>query len=188
MLCETAGAIRTFICTMHLIYSFLILTAMTTSALAQNDPIRHIDLERYAGKWYSLASIPTLMDKNWRETIENYTRREDGDYDVVTTYKKGEDEEIHEISSKLKQDDDAPESGEMTAQFFWILRPAYRVIALADDYSWVVVGHPKKKYLFIMSRKPEMAQTLYDSLVEKCRAAGYAVSELRSQQHKPGIH
>jgi len=47
-----------------------------------------------------------------------------------------------------------------------------------------VVGHPDHKFLFIMSRKPSLDKRVYDELVEKCRAMGYPVEKLISQQHK----
>jgi apolipoprotein D and lipocalin family protein len=43
----------------------------------------------------------------------------------------------------------------MKAQFIWPFKAGYWVVELADDYSYVVVGHPDKKYLFIMARDPQ---------------------------------
>ncbi|MFC3363230.1 lipocalin family protein [Pedobacter fastidiosus] len=71
----------------------------------------------------------------------------------------------------------------MKAQFVWPLKIGYRVIELPDDYSYVVIGHPDKKYLFIMSRKPNMDQKLMTAIVERCRQIGYDVDKLVSQEH-----
>jgi len=37
-----------------------------------NVPVEKVDIMSYAGKWYSLYSIPTFMDKHWRQTVETY--------------------------------------------------------------------------------------------------------------------
>ncbi len=147
-----------------------------------NEPIADIDLKKFDGKWYSLTSIPTALDKDWLETVEYYTLREDGTYDVRTTYRKeGEDEE-KEISSRLFPGDDG-EEGEMKAQFFWPFKVGYRIIDLPEDYSYVVIGHPKKKYLFIMSRDASLPEGKLAEIVTRCKELGYATDELKSQEH-----
>jgi len=71
----------------------------------------------------------------------------------------------------------------MKAQFLWPFKVDYWVIALADDYSYVVVGHPEHKFLFIMSRRPAISKKTYDELITSCKAMGYPIEKLTSQQH-----
>jgi len=73
--------------------------------------------------------------------------------------------------------------GDLKAQFLWPFKIGYWIIELADDYSYVVVGHPDEKYLFIMARKPEMEADLLVHIIERCRQKGYEVSALVSQEH-----
>ncbi|MGC1480491.1 MAG: lipocalin family protein [Chthoniobacterales bacterium] len=156
---------------------------LTTTAMAfSNEPIKSIDLKRFDGKWYSLTSIPTMLDKDWLETIEYYTLKDDDTYDVRTTYRKEGEEKTEEITSRLFPGDET-EVGEMKAQFVWPFKVGYRVIELADDYSYVVIGHPKEKYLFIMSRKPTMPQDQMDAIVARCKELGYPTEKLKSQEH-----
>ena len=147
-----------------------------------NKGVEKVDLKRYAGKWYSLYSIPTIFDKDTRETTTTYTLNKDGYYNVLTCAKKGDDNKICTYTSKLFPDDAG--SGEMKAQFVWPFKVDYWIINIADDYSWVVVGHPDHKFLFIMSRKPTMDKKLYEQLVAKCREMGYAVEKLTCQGDK----
>ncbi|OKS89310.1 hypothetical protein RG47T_4794 [Mucilaginibacter polytrichastri] len=160
----------------------MLLSAFTT---AVNKPVEKVDLDRYAGKWYSLYSIPTFFDKGSRETTTSYNWDQKGYYDVLTTYKKGDDdEEVHTYKSKLFQVDNTNNS-QMKAQFIWPYKVDYWIIELADDYSYVVVGHPDHKFLFIMSRKPSMDKKLYEEIISRCKAKGYAVEKLTSQ-HQNG--
>ncbi|OCX51255.1 hypothetical protein BEL04_19550 [Mucilaginibacter sp. PPCGB 2223] len=148
-----------------------------------NKTVGKVDLNKFAGKWYSLYSIPTMFDKGSRETTTYYTLNKDGYYNVVTTYKKDDRPELKSITSKIFPGT----GGQMKAQFIWPIKVDYWVIDLADDYSYVVVGHPDYKFLFIMSRKPFISKKQYDEIVTKCKAMGYPVEKLTSQNHPDPI-
>ena len=51
-------------------------------------------------------------------------------------------------------------------QFFWPFKGDYWIIALADDYSWAVVSHPNRKYLWILSRTPVMDESVYQKVIQ----------------------
>jgi apolipoprotein D and lipocalin family protein len=146
-----------------------------------NKPVDKIDLNHFAGKWYSLYSIPTMYDKGSRETTTTYTLNKDGYYNVLTVCKKGDENKVSTYKSKLFPEDNT--DGELKAQFLWPFKVDYWVIELPEDYSYVVVGHPDHKFLFIMSRKPAMDKKQYDEIVARCKAKGYDVNKLTSQQH-----
>ncbi|HVW95643.1 MAG TPA: lipocalin family protein [Mucilaginibacter sp.] len=160
--------------------SFLLISFLTIFTGIPNKSVDHVDLHRFSGTWYSLYSIPTMFDRGSRHTTTHYTLNKDGYYDVVTTCIKNEKGDTRSVKSKIFPDDDTPE-GEMKAQFIWPIKIDYWVIDLAPDYSWAVVGHPDHRFLFIMSRKPEMDEKLHDQIVAKCKAMGYPVQELVSQ-------
>ncbi|HKG06508.1 MAG TPA: lipocalin family protein [Pedobacter sp.] len=162
--------------------SFCLLLFVTFLFPDPNVPVDRIDLKKYAGTWYSLYSIPTLFDKGSRETTTRYTLNKQGYYDVLTTYKKPKNEEIHSITSKIFPDE-GEEQAKMKCQFIWPIKVDYWIIELADDYSYVVVGHPDHKFLFIMSRSPKMNKKTFDGIVERCQSKGYDVSKLTSQMH-----
>jgi len=149
----------------------------------KNKPVQKVDIVSFAGKWYSLYSIPTLMDKNWRETTETYVIHPDGYYAVFTTYKLIGNEERKYIRSKLFVVRGTG-NAEMKAQFVWPFKADYWVIELADDYSYMVVGHPKHKFLFVMSRKPTLPEDLLSEIINRCHKKGYDTSKLVSQDHK----
>ena len=153
---------------------------MNAIASAQeNKTVATVDLQKFAGKWYSLSSIPTTIDIKWRETIDNYSWNEKGYYDVYTTYekvKKGKTTSGN-VRSKLFQVS-GTNNAAMKVQFLWPFKTDFWVIELADDYSYTVIGHPKKKYLFIMSRKPSIDKVLYQQIIERCKNRGYDTDQL----------
>ncbi|MHA4896664.1 lipocalin family protein [Pedobacter sp. PWIIR3] len=149
-----------------------------------NKPVQKVDIVSYAGKWYSLYSIPTMMDKHWRQTIETYVIHPDGYYAVFTTYKLIADDEQKYIRSKLFVVRGTG-NAEMKAQFVWPFKADYWIIELADDYSYAVIGHPKHKFLFIMSRKPTLPEELLSQIINRCHKKGYDTAKLVSQEHRP---
>lgn len=160
------------------IIAFVMLSALTA---ATNKTVDKVDLKKFAGKWYSLYSIPTPFDKNSMQTTTTYTLNSDGYYNVLTTGKKTTDNQEHTYNSKLFPVEGSG-NGKMKAQFLWPFKVDYWVIDLPDDYSYVIIGHPDKKFLFIMSRKPSVDKKLHDELVAKCKAMGYDTDKLTSQK------
>ncbi|MFC4212541.1 lipocalin family protein [Pedobacter lithocola] len=146
----------------------------------KNLPVSKLDLKKYSGTWYSLYSIPTIFDKGSRETTTKYTLNKDGYYSVLTTYKKPKDEKVYSRSSKMFPSEEG-NNGELQAQFVWPIKVDYWIIELAEDYSYVVVGHPDHKFLFIMSRSKSMPKKTHDEIVARCKAKGYEVTKLTSQ-------
>ncbi|TCC92107.1 hypothetical protein EZ428_10270 [Pedobacter frigiditerrae] len=160
----------------------VLLIAFSNSPIEKNVPVAKVDMKKYAGTWYSLYSIPTMFDKESRETTTKYTLNKDGYFNVLTSYKKSNDEATYSRTSKMFPPEEGS-NGELKAQFIWPIKVDYWIIELADDYSYVVVGHPEHKFLFIMSRIKKMPKKTYDEIVARCKAKGYNVTKLTSQQH-----
>jgi apolipoprotein D and lipocalin family protein len=69
-------------------------------------------------------------------------------------------------------------NAKLKVQFFWPFRGKYWIIDLADDYSYAVVSHPNRKYLWILSRTPKMDPQVYKGILERARQQGLDVSKL----------
>jgi apolipoprotein D and lipocalin family protein len=173
---------------MKTLFTLLLLWNLNPSKLP-NKTVEKVDVRDYAGTWYSLYSIPTPYDKGSRETKGDYTWNASGNYfEVVTSYKKPGSEEVHTIESKIFQVP-GTNNAQMKCQFVWPFKLDYWVIELAPDYSYVVVGHPERKLLFIMSRNKSIDKKTYSEIVARCEARGYDISKLTSQRHQslPGV-
>ena len=70
-------------------------------------------------------------------------------------------------------------NAKLKVQFFWPLRAKYWIIDLADDYSYVVVSHPNKKYLWIPSRTPKMNEKTYGQIVARLKEKEFDLSKLK---------
>jgi len=74
-----------------------------------------------------------------------------------------------------------PNSGnaKLKVQFFFPIRAKYWIIDLADDYSYAVVSHPSRKYLWILSRTPHMSDTVYAGIIARLKEKGLDISRLK---------
>ena len=63
-------------------------------------------------------------------------------------------------------------------RFFWPFSGSYWIIGLAPDYTWAVVGHPNRKYLWILCRSPQMDPALYRELLTLIADQGYDLTKI----------
>lgn len=140
--------------------------------------VSQVDLKRYTGTWYEIASYPTSFQKGCVGTKATYSFRPDGDIDVLNEcYKKGFDGEISSVRGKAWVVDQTT-NAKLKVRFFWPFWGSYWIIDLGKDYNYSVVGHPSRKYLWILSRAPHMDDVLYYDILEKITQKGYDTSKL----------
>lgn len=137
-----------------------------------------IDTGKYQGDWYVIGFKPSVMDKNWINTKEHYTWNvEKGYFDVVATYNKKPGGKQKSAGEKVIPAD-GNKNSKWIARFGFFIRADYYVYKIADDYSYVVVGHPKQKYLYIMAREPKMDEAIYQELLDFSVTLGYKKTEI----------
>jgi apolipoprotein D and lipocalin family protein len=154
-----------------------------TLAKDEPDVVDHVDLERYAGKWYEIASIPNMFQRGCTRTIARYELRNDGKLEVINSCRKGGLDEEPSSTSGTARVVDEETNAKLRVSFFWPLSVPYWIIALDDEYRWAVVGTPSRNYLWIISRSPTMDEELYSRVVQHAAEQGYDVSELERTLH-----
>lgn len=147
---------------------------------APNQPVASLDLERYAGRWYEVARLPQFFQRRCTgETTATYTRLADGRIEVLNRCAtEGMPLEARGIARP------AGGGGALEVSFLpgwlsWLPAwGAYWVIDLDPAYQWAVVGGPKRKALWILSRSPDIDPALLERLRQRSEARGYALDEL----------
>lgn len=138
-----------------------------------------VDLDRYLGKWYEIASYPAWFQKGCTGSTADYSRRSDGRIRVVNRcFKKSLDGPLKESKGKAEVVD--PETNaQLKVTFFWPFKGDYWIIDLDDDYQWAVVGVPSRKYLWILSRTPTLDGSVYDGILRRVIDKGYDPTRLK---------
>lgn len=141
--------------------------------------VNFVDLERFMGDWYVIASIPTFIETEAYNAVESYRLEDDGTIDTVFTFRKGG------FDGKLKRYNprgfvlNTETNAEWGMRFVWPFKADYRVIYLDSDYRLTVVGRNKRDYVWLMAREPSIDAEDFDDLVRLIGQSGYDTSELR---------
>ncbi len=143
------------------------------------DVVSSVDLKRYMGTWYEIASYPTSFQKGCTATKATYALLDDGRVDALNECKRGAPEaEPSRAKGKAKVVDGAT-NAKLKVTFFWPFYGDYWIIDLGKDYEYAVVGHPSRKYLWILSRAPRMGEDLYGRILERLKnEKGYDTTKL----------
>ncbi len=156
------------------------------SAAAAESPVKtveSVDVNRYMGVWYSIASIPTTFEKQCVQgTTAEYTLLENGQIQVVNTcYDANGNPDVARGRAWLP-DPNVPAKLKVSfVRFlgFWWFGAPYWIIDLAADYSYAVVGHPSRKYGWILSRTPTLPEDVLAGIVTRLEAQGYDFDDFR---------
>lgn len=157
---------------------FLGVAAFARASRHQTDqPVSpDLDLPRYMGRWYEISAIPHWFERGCADTTADYTLRPDGRVNVLNTCLRG-NEKIKAKAVAWRPSQNNP--AKLKVMFFWPFRADYWVLAHDPEYQWAVVGHPSRRYLWILSRQPTMPPVLYQALIKQIVERGYDPALLR---------
>lgn len=159
--------------------------SVRAEALSELAVVPGVKIDRYLGTWYEIARYPNRFQKGCVAVTAEYSVRPDGKIKVVNACRKGSPVgPIKRIEGKAWVVD-METNAKLRVQFFWPFWGAYWIIDLGQDYEYAVVGHPKRKYLWILSRTPEMAPELYQAIVERLVKQGYDPGRLETSDTLP---
>ncbi len=137
--------------------------------------VPHVELEKYLGKWYEIAHLPAKFQEGCNETTATYTLSKDGSISVLNqTIKNGK---MKQAKGKAKVVD-KNSNAKLKVTFFWPFYGDYWIIKLGNNYDYSVVGAPNRKYLWILSRTPQMDDNLYSQIIEYVKSKGFDANKL----------
>lgn len=145
------------------------------------DTVPHVELEKYLGKWYEIASFPQKFQKGCTYTSAHYSLNSDYTISVKNSCIANGEERIAMGIAKVT---DKKTNAKLNVQFQWPFKGKYWILELAPDYSYAMVGHPNRNYLWILSRKPWMEMDVYKKLLMSADRKGFDVSRLRITPQK----
>ncbi|MBF0363911.1 MAG: lipocalin family protein [Oligoflexia bacterium] len=166
------------------ILSFGILLSGVVSANQLPTTVNYVDIEKYMGTWYEIAKFPTWFQKDCLATNATYALQSNG-----SVWVKNKCQDINDPSRIREANGTAFVSDKITnaklkvsfvpilQRFGWFAGD-YWILALADDYSYALVGSPDRKFLWFLSRTKEMDQLIFENLKDIAINQGYDISRL----------
>lgn len=151
------------------------LTALALQARSKPlETVKYVELKKYLGTWFEIAAFPQSFEKGCSCTSATYGLSADGTVIVKNRCIKGNKLKVSEGKAFVTDHSNA----KLDVQFFWPFKGKYWIIDLAKDYSYAVVGHPNRKYLWILSRRPTLDDQTYNHLVVRAADKGFDVRQL----------
>lgn len=148
------------------------------SALPPIETVTHVDLERFMGKWFVIANIPTFIEKHAYNAVERYRLSADGSVDTTFYCRKGgfdgKRKTYHTRGFVL----DSGSNAVWGMQFVWPFKADYRIAYLNEDYSQTVIARNKRDFVWIMARKPRISENDYDKILALLKRQGYDLSKI----------
>jgi len=162
---------------------------LSMSAHAELEPLKTVaavDVPRYMGTWHEVAKYPNWFQKKCASSTQaTYTLQTDGAVQVLNRCKtaKGDWSEALGAARQIG----GPTSPQLKVRFApgWLsfipmVWGDYWIIDLDTDYQWVVVSEPRREYVWILSRTPQMPAVTYQALLAKLDMLGFDLKRIEA--------
>ena len=173
----------------------LLLSLGSFQAVAQQSDqavktITSLDVPRYLGTWYEVAKFPNWFQKKCvSNTKAVYTAKPDGNLRVLNSCKTatGETSEAEGLARQIGAKDSpklevrfAPE----WLSFLPLVWGDYWVIDLDPQYQVAAVSDPRREYLWVLSRSPQLDPKVYADLLQRLTQQQFDIQKLELTSQK----
>lgn len=149
------------------------------------ETMKQVDLNRFMGKWYVIACIPTFIEKEVYNGVETYSLNSDGTIDTVFTFNKGS------FTGEAKRYNPKGFVVENTGnavwgmQFIWPIKAEYRISYVDEQYQQTIIARTARDYVWLMARTPYLSDEQYNKLVHRTQTMGYDIKQLVKIPQQP---
>ncbi|NNG80750.1 MULTISPECIES: lipocalin family protein [Acinetobacter Taxon 24D] len=165
----------------------LIGLGMATMAYAKNKTlhtVEKIELDKYLGVWYEVARKPMyFQNKCDRDVSAIYTLNENGNIGVDNRCYTKDGQLNESVGEAFIQN--APFNTKLKVSFLpesvrWLPvgRGDYWVLKIDDAYQTVLVGEPRRRYLWVLSRSAQPNQAVVKEYLDYAQSIGYDISDV----------
>lgn len=160
-------------------FGFLLLTTGCNTMETPLKTVKYVDIDRFMGNWYVIATIPTFAERSAYNPVEHYTLKKDGTIATSFRYQKnnanGESRELT-ATGFIR---DPSTNAVWGMQFIWPIKADYRIIKLDPNYEITMVGRSKRDYLWIMSRNQPIPEDTLEEFLNFAEEVGYDTRKIQ---------
>ena len=152
---------------------FSVFFACSSKLTVDNSAVKSLELNLYLGKWYEVARMDHRFERGMEYCTAVYTLEENGKIGVTNRGMKN-----GKWKTSLGKAKVTDEPGVLRVSFFGPFYSDYRVLMLAPDYSYALVGGNGDGYLWILSRTPQLLPDVHDLMIREAQRRGYKTENL----------
>ncbi len=150
-------------------------------------PAQNLDENRLLNSWYEIARLPSKPQKQCKANNSNLITRGEGKSQLrwlwVCTDAKG-NTNTHGVLAKPNGHAGSGKYKVQLIPFIWSRK--YQIVAVADDNSWLILGTPNHRQLWLYASTPTVEDTQFAQLQSRAESAGYKTDKLlRQPQSNP---
>ncbi len=138
-----------------------------------NSTVKSLDLNRFMGRWYEIARFDHKFERDMEQVTTMYSIGKNGNVKVVNQGLKGTKWKTSEGKGKL-----TTTPGLLRVSFWGPFYSDYRVMMLAPDYTYALIGGESDKYLWILSRSPQLKDNTLNLILNEATSRGYDTTKL----------
>lgn len=164
------------------VWSFLTALLFPMAVMAQkvdNTPVSFLSLDRYIGTWYEIARFDHSFERGIDMSTARYSKTDDGKIKVVNSGMK-----YGKVKTSIGKAKTTDVPGLLRVSFFGPFYSDYRVLMVTSDYKYALVGSSSPKYLWILSRTPQLPDDIRQKILFEARSRGYDTGKLIWVRHQ----
>ncbi|HZC15953.1 MAG TPA: lipocalin family protein [Caulobacteraceae bacterium] len=143
------------------------------------EPTKTVDPRLFTGRWYEIARLPNMLQKDCQAPTADWSTGQDGGYSLVQTCRVGSPSGPAKSWHAAGRIIDAIRNAKVRVGFFGgFIHQDYWIVDRGDDNSWCIMSTPTSKYLWIMSRSAVMPDEEKAALVARAHSLGYDTTRL----------
>ena len=147
--------------------------------IPQVEPSKPMDIQRMSGRWYEVARVPNMAEKDCPFAMTDWDPQPGGKFKVTQSCMKTEGGEVtRTIRSSADPLDPVLNAKWRMNYFGGLIRRDYWILDRAADDQWLIMGMPGKHFVWVFARRPNQAQAERAQVVQKISAMGYDASRL----------
>lgn len=139
--------------------------------------MKEVDLHKYQGVWYEIARFPNWFEKDLKCVTATYSLKEKKIEVVNKGHKINDENKLKEVEG-IAWIPDSKFKGRLKVSFFWPFSGDYYIIHLDQNYQYVLVGEPARKYLWVLSREKVLDQAIYKKLIGIAKENEFEINKL----------
>ncbi|MFC6645401.1 lipocalin family protein [Granulicella cerasi] len=156
------------------------LSLVVSASFASAQTPLKIDEMKLRKTWFEAARLPDKKQKQCTANPAGLWARGDKARQMRWTWfctDKGGHMETHAVTATGSKEMD----GNYKSAFLYIFHRKYQILAVADDSSWLLLGSPNHKRLWLYTASPTPSSEAVESMKQKAATMGYDVSRLMQQ-------
>jgi apolipoprotein D and lipocalin family protein len=141
------------------------------------EPVTDFDQERYLGTWYEIVRLDHSFERGLSEVTATYRANPDGSIAVLNRGFDQEEARWREAEGVARFVDSSTVA-HLKVSFFGPFYGSYIVFELGENYEHAFVSGFNREYLWLLSRSPQVSDTLRNEFLETITKLGFAPDDL----------